>query len=455
VRGESVRTAVKTRSGTWSTEEDVPRLRLVLIADDLTGAADSGVQFVKRGFSTALAFGDASPAGAEVLIVDTESRGDAEEVARAKVHAIASSLPPAECIYKKMDSTLRGNVGAELAAIMEARCLERAVVAPAFPHAGRTTVGGRQLLHGRRLEETAFAQDPLCPITDSYLPGVLARQMEYTVGLIGLALVREGVEFLTQAMQAHGEAVLVVDAADERDLETIAHAAAQASLARLTCGSAGLADAIAKLLGAGHAAAGNCRAREALVLEAPALVVAASRNPLTGLQLSRAAREIELAVLSVDPLRLAADPELEIGRMMSQASQWLDDGRSVALSAVDGRYVPGLSGTVAEALGEVASRLVTRHTMAGLVVTGGDVALAVCAALGAAALSLIGEVAPGIPVGRIGGGPHAGLSLVTKAGGFGREDAIVTSIRFLRGSLSSSAEASGFEADWSRPCRTH
>ena len=93
-------------------------LRLVLIADDLTGAADSGVQFVKKGFTTALLLGGGWPIDAEVLVVDTDSRGDPPEIARAKVHAAASSLPTVEFTYKKMDSTLRGNPGAELCAIM-------------------------------------------------------------------------------------------------------------------------------------------------------------------------------------------------------------------------------------------------------------------------------------------------------------------------------------------------
>jgi len=322
-------------------------------------------------------------------------------------------------------------------AIMEARCLERAVVAPAFPGSGRTTVGGQQLLYGQRLEDTVFAQDPLCPVISSYVPAVLARQMECTMGLIGLGSVREGVDGLAQALRAREEAVLVVDAVDKSDLETIAHAAAEAGLSRLTCGSAGLADAMAELLMAEHTAPSTDRGHCAVASEAPALVVAASRNPLTGLQLSHAARESELNVLSLDTIQLAADPDREIGRMMCEATQLLSSTHSVALSAVDSPYMPGLSGSVAEALGKMAARLVAKHAIAGLVLTGGDVALAACAALGAEALSLIGEVAPGIPVGRIRGGPHTGLALVTKAGGFGREDAIATSLRYLRDPLSS------------------
>lgn len=411
--------------------------QLALIADDLTGAADSGVQFAKRGFSTVLLLDPRSVSDAEVVIVDTESRADPPEIARAKVHAVASSLPPVELIYKKIDSTLRGNVGAELEAIMEACHLERAVLAPAFPATGRTTVGGHQLLNGRPLEETAFAQDPLCPIADSYIPALLGGQMRCEVGLIELALVREGMAVLAKAMRARGEAVLVVDATTEEDLRTIVRAAAQAGLAHLTCGSAGLADAVAEVMLGGYAASAAPKTAEAVAVDAPVLVVAASRNPLTGLQLSRAAQEMELAVLAVDTEGLAADAGAEIRQLVAQAGGCLSTGRSVALSAVDSPYVAGLSCTLAQSLGEMAARLAGRHTLAGLVLTGGDVALAVCRALGATALSLIGEVAPGIPLGRIRGGLQAGLPLVTKAGGFGQEEAIVTAIRHLRGAIPS------------------
>ncbi|MEA3345627.1 MAG: nucleotide-binding domain containing protein, partial [Chloroflexota bacterium] len=109
-------------------------------------------------------------------------------------------------------------------------------------------------------------------------------------------------------------------------------------------------------------------------------------------------------------------------------------GRNVALSLLGSPYVEGLSFTLARALGEMAARLAGRHKLAGLVVTGGDVALAVCRALKATAVSLVTEVAPGIPLGRIRGGPQEGLPLITKAGGFGQEDAIIAAIRCLQGS---------------------
>ena len=416
-------------------------VRLALIADDLTGAADSGVQFAKRGISAILLV-DAEAGGntacrVEALIVNTDSRADPHAIARAKLLAIASSLPSVEFIYKKIDSTLRGNVGVELDAIMEARHIERAIVAPAFPPTGRTTVHGQQFLDGQRLEDTSFAVDPLFPITNSHIPTMLSRQMHRKVGLIELSIVRGGADILSEAMTTQEEAVLVVDATSEEDLRTIARAATQANASRLTCGSAGLADAVAEVMLGSHialaptvAALSAPRAEDGL--RAPVLVVAASRNPLTSLQVSHAAEDLRTAHLPVDSQDLAKGATREIERLVAEASEQLRTGHSVIVSAADSPHIAGLGRGLVEALGQVVRQLADQHRLAGLVATGGDAALAVCHALDTTALLLVGEVAPGIPLARIHDGPRAGLRMVTKAGGFGQEEAISTAIRHLQ-----------------------
>jgi len=413
--------------------------RLALIADDLTGAADSGVQFAQRGLSTVLVLECGLVSDAEVVIVDTESRAVPPEIARAKVHAAVSSLPTVEYIYKKIDSTLRGNPGIELEATMDARHIARAVVAPAFPAAGRTTVGGHQLLNGQPLEYTPFAGDALCSVVDSYIPASLGHQTRLSVGLIELARVRQGAEALAQTMGAREEAVLVVDAVSDEDLLTIVHASTRAGLLRLTCGSAGMAKALAEVMVVectGAADLGPSERTPVSAEHAPVLIVAGSRNPLTLLQLSHAARATQLAVLDIDTEAMAADVLTEIGRLVAEAGARLSAGESVALSAVDSPYMEALSHTLAQALGQIAARLVSTHKVAGLVLTGGDVALSVCRALGATALSLIGEISPGIPLGQIRGGAQEGSRLVTKAGGFGHEGVLVTAICHLQGAIS-------------------
>ena len=407
--------------------------KLVLIADDLTGAADSGIQFAKRGLSTVLLLEPGTHSDAEVIVLDTESRADSPTVARAKLRSMTLSISYTDFIYKKIDSTLRGNIGIELEAIMDARDLERVIVAPAFPATGRTTVNGQQLLDGQPLENTAFAQDPLSPITNSHIPTLLANQMRREVGSIDLKVVRKGATALGMAIRTREEAVLVIDATTESDLRTIVNASVQAGVAHFTCGSAGLADAFAEVILKRCVSPAAPLTSTVSTSDVPVLVVAASRNPLTSLQLSFATQETDLLVIPVDTERLAQDESSEIKRLIDFATKQRSNSRSVALSATDSPHVTGLSQTVVKALGQITLQLLSRHTWSGLVVTGGDAALAVCHSLRATALSLIGEVAPGIPLTQLREGPYAGLHLVTKAGGFGQEDAIAAAIYFIQG----------------------
>jgi uncharacterized protein YgbK (DUF1537 family) len=130
---------------------------LGLIADDLTGALDAGAGFVRHGLRAVLPFsgqpGDAR--NADVILVNTETRDEPDgATVRARAFEAAQRLASAGIghVYKKIDSVLRGHPGAELAGVLDVFG-GRALVAPAFPAQGRTTVHGQQLLHGRPVEQ--------------------------------------------------------------------------------------------------------------------------------------------------------------------------------------------------------------------------------------------------------------------------------------------------------------
>jgi D-threonate/D-erythronate kinase len=125
-------------------------MRAAVIADDLTGAADAGVQFVRAGHRTAVAFWEAPPPpDVDVVVADTDSRELDAEDAAARVAAVAAELRSAPLLLKKVDSTLRGPIAAEVRAALEASGRSQVVFAPAFPAMGRTTRGGVQHVDGR------------------------------------------------------------------------------------------------------------------------------------------------------------------------------------------------------------------------------------------------------------------------------------------------------------------
>src|SRR4051795_5587820 len=145
-----------------------PPFMVGVVADDLTGAADGGVQLARAGYRTAVAFHGAPIArdgsGLDALVLDTDSRALATDSARARVRDAARAVAAAPIVLKKIDSTLRGHVGAEVAAALEASGRRVAIVAPAFPAAGRTTEGGVQRLDGEPVHRTRFAHDPVSPV---------------------------------------------------------------------------------------------------------------------------------------------------------------------------------------------------------------------------------------------------------------------------------------------------
>ena len=172
-------------------------IKLLIIADDLTGALDTGVQFAKHGTRTLVTADACSGAGAgtcaslgsaldaasigiadiETLCIDTESRHMPAQEAYARVRALAEEAVTAGVprIYKKTDSALRGNIGAELAALGDATGAPVMFV-PAYPKNGRTTRNGVQYVGGVPVAETSFARDPIDPVAASGVAEIIAMQ---------------------------------------------------------------------------------------------------------------------------------------------------------------------------------------------------------------------------------------------------------------------------------------
>ena len=164
-------------------------MQLLVIADDFTGALDTGIQFARHGIATTLFLSDALTAGlladcqTDVVVADTESRHLPPEDAAARVRAVTRLAKAAGCpvFYKKTDSTLRGNLGAELAAMQDVCGAKRLWFSPAYPALGRTTRGGTQLVNGVPLARTDFAADPFNPVRTDFIPALLAEQTDRPV----------------------------------------------------------------------------------------------------------------------------------------------------------------------------------------------------------------------------------------------------------------------------------
>jgi len=124
----------------------------------------------------------------------------------------------------------------------------------------------------------------------------------------------------------------------------------------------------------------------------------------------------------------------EILRLVREAGEYLEKGMPVAFTSAFSPLAPGQAKEIAVALAEVAAIILAKHDIGGLFLSGGDTAMAVCERLGVTAIRVYGEIQPGIPAGEITIGQNQ-VRLVTKAGGFGGELAIIESMPYLERSV--------------------
>lgn len=431
--------------------------KIAVIADDLTGANDTGVQFAKQGLKTTVLMGAQLPPGMieeDVVVVDSRSRSLTPEEAYRKVAGMAELIRGGgfHTVFKKIDSTLRGNIGPEIDAIMDTCGQELAVVAPAFPKNGRTVVGGYLLVHGVPVEATEAARDPRCPVTESHIPTLFSGQTVRKVGHVGIKSVAAGLGAVQAAMEetfAAGTRVIVCDAWQEDHLRMAAAAAARLNRSVLWVGSAGLAGHLPALLGLAAAAPETNQRKCHPAAAKPVVVVAGSVSNVTRDQVKMLGQRADTVCVEADPCELLK-PEAaaqEIARCLELALDAVKSGKDVVITTgcsegtVDrvGKKSVSLNLSmqrtaegIAAGLGELCRQIATDATLGGLVLTGGDTARSCCENLSATGIRVVEEVAPGIPLGVLQGGPCDGLWVVTKAGGFGSEDALCRAVDFLK-----------------------
>jgi uncharacterized protein YgbK (DUF1537 family) len=411
---------------------------LLVIADDLTGAGDTGVQFARQGVPTLVTMDldcafDRCDEKYPVIVASTESRHLSAADAAARVERVVRRAREAgvERFYKKTDSTLRGNIGAELEALLRASGNRVLAFAPALPGLGRFTREGYQYFGDRLLHETAFANDPLNPITDSYIPAIIRRQSDIPTVIIG----RDPDEALIDARS--GEWIAVFDVESDDDLCRVGDRLKRERLLGALAGSAGFATWLPQLLGLRRYALSNigCPSRPAQML-----AVNGSLNDVSLRQIA-GAEALGFAVVKLLPETLIT----EDGTRSEVASQVVGaiagyhaQGRDVMICTVTCREDVGeyerrggrlglhqgqLHRCIAENTAKIVSEILAQMRFELLTVFGGDTLAAIVRAMRWQGLLPRREILPGVILSEAAGGENK-MWLITKAGGFGPEDVL-------------------------------
>lgn len=430
--------------------------KIGMIADDLTGANDSGVQLVKQGLrsSVILDLNALAPEQitSDAIIIDTDSRAISKNEAYEAVRRASIFLKDNQYthIFKKVDSTLRGNLGVEIKAVTDHFEYDFCIIAPAFPRIGRTTDKGVHYLNGRPLSETEISRDPKCPVTESSISKLIENQTGVTVGLVNTAELGTDLSIWKaelQKWQETGIKWLVFDATTDDHLEQIAKNISQITKHVIWIGSAGLAEFLPKELGLTKAAESQ---KQIAIRNKSVLAVSGSLSSVTRQQVKRLIEMDGMKAVEVNPLEMfetCEQWEKQKNHYINQLVSTYKQGFNAVLyvdSSTENRentakagkqlgLTPSeVSNRISKVLGEIASELVKNYSfVSGLVLTGGDTAKDVCLQIGASGLELLKEVEAGIPLGKL-VGEHE-LFAITKAGAFGNEFSLVNAVRELKG----------------------
>ncbi len=425
-----------------------------IIADDLTGANDTALQFKLNGADTNILLNtEIEPASSDIQqawAISTESRNIAPEDAFEKVkqatQLFVDKINP-DFFYKKIDSTIRGNIAVEVMSMLEVLEWDCAVVIPAFPQEGRTTVGGYHLLRGIPIERTEMARDPHSPICESHLPSLLKSQLgenlAHLVGDLKLQTVMDGAGPIIQKMNKlieDGIKIIVADAVSTTDIEQIALAIQKSNY---------------KILPVGTAAAGKVLSNQwfppsedgdVLPLKLPTLpkfIVSGSATQITATQIDKFEQceeyeENSLVIeLDMNTVLSGVQPEL-VDRIVSNltgdnivlvhTSKLLInfDGFSEDTMNAD-LTKAGLANEITDFLSELAKQVLEKRK-AVLITLGGETSYKCCDAINANQLKLIDEVLPAIALSKSAG---ADQWIVTKSGNLGGVNTLVEILKYF------------------------
>jgi uncharacterized protein YgbK (DUF1537 family) len=386
-------------------------MAVTIIADDLTGACDAGALFAGHGPVGVFIAPDLPDARWPAAAVDCESRSLPAADAAARVRRTARGLESRLTggrIFKKIDSTFRGAVAAELDALLDAAGATIALVCPAFPAQGRTVCDGVLTVHGLPAHQTSTGSDPDYPTASSDLVEILSRHSNRAVSLLPLKEVRGPLEDLARTL-ARCDGLVVADAELDRDLDALA-TAAMGREGLLLAGSAGLA-------GAAAGAWGYSAPTPALPGPGTWLIVAGSRHPATRAQLSALKASGATGAL-IGGAR---------GADLANVVDAIRAGRPAFVASDDA--VEGTREDMATRLAMALKRVLAEASPALVVLTGGETARAVLRALGARRLELDGAPASGLALGRLVVHETSSLPVLTKAGGFGPPELFVALAR--------------------------
>ncbi|MGL5433956.1 MAG: four-carbon acid sugar kinase family protein [Lachnospiraceae bacterium] len=405
---------------------------LLIISDDFTGALDTGVKFARSGASVRVVtdyeydFAEVAR-DTQVLVMDAETRHISGDKAYERICQIVKRAKQAGVpyLYKKTDSALRGNIGSELTAVLDASGEKVIHFLPAFPEMGRTTKRGIHYIDGIPVKDSVFGNDPFEPVICSDISRIIRQQSE-----VDVAVIENGIIFTDPKHPT----VAVYDAESDKELWRLARSLAETKQLSVLAGCAGMAETLPLLLGLEGAGPAG------FDLNPQLLVACGSVNPITRKQLDYA------EAAGFGRMRLTPQQKLEPGYFDTEIGrkkikELTGEAAAARYSILDTNDEPGGQDTLAYArehnidletvrirIASVLGLLLKELIAAGLehtvLITGGDSLLGFMNQVSVCEMIPLCELAPGTVLSQfeINGRDY---KVISKSGGFGGEDLLV------------------------------
>ena len=429
---------------------------VAIIADDLTGANDTALQFKLSGTDTNILLkneiAQTSQSSSQAWAISTESRNVSPDLAFEKVKKAAELMVEKinpDFFYKKIDSTVRGNIAIEVLALLEVLDWDCGLILPAFPQEGRTTVGGYHLLKGVPIERTEMARDPHSPITESHLPTLLNKQLGEKfydlVDTIELKTVLDGagpVLLKLNELIAAGKKIIVADCVSTTDIEQITLAMQKSNYKILPVGTA----ATAKVLSSQWFNQNSKEQNEVFPVKLPVLpkfIVSGSATQITANQIDKLEQieeyEEKCLFIKLDSNTILNGVTEElVDRIVSKlrgdnivlvhTSNLVKDFNGITADSIHDNITKSeFANMITNFLAELTHRVLEKAT-AILITLGGETSFKCADAIGANQLTLIDEVLPAIALSK---NVTSDQWIVTKSGNLGGVDTLVEILKYF------------------------
>lgn len=411
--------------------------KVLILADDFTGALDTGVQFAAKGVATQVVTNpnynfDTVSEKIEVIVFDTETRHVSPDSAYEMVYRAASLAKKIGIayFYKKTDSALRGNIGAELTALMDATGAKRLHFIPAFPRMGRITQGGIQYVNSVPVAESIFGKDPFNPVVCSCVSEIIKQQSDRKT-----SNVKEGEKFPQQ------NGIFIYDVSTDENLKNIADSLAKRQELHFLAGCAGFASVLPALL--------NLEGAIPKIEKLPPhlLVICGSVNPITVAQLEEA-EKAGAPRFRILPEQKLEPSWLQSSEATSALNNWEKACRKNEICILDTNDLPGTEDTshyasahnfpleevrvrISSNMGAMVEQLLERDLNCTLMITGGDTLLGVMNQIGVDQITPVGELITGVVLSRI-SFQGKEYPVISKSGGFGSQSLLIDLMKIIR-----------------------